>query len=34
LHVKWVELEDGVFGDGFLCFEEFFKALRTAVNDV
>lgn len=34
LHVKRVELEDGVFSDGFLCFEELFEAFRSAVNDI
>jgi hypothetical protein len=34
LHVEGVELEDGVFGDFFLGFEEFFEALLSAVDDV
>jgi hypothetical protein len=34
LHVEWVELEDGVLADGFLGFEELFKTLGTAMDDV
>lgn len=34
MHVEWVELENGVLADGFLGFEELFKTLRAAVDDI